>query len=103
MVQGPERGVAGEWPGLNTPVFPGDLSEFQPSPYPNPVEPEKDPFVVIEAPPHVSNEIWQTSTYDATSSAPIGEYVQRPAGPCNIRTGRLIDRDWPANRIWRQV
>lgn len=78
-------------------------SEFVPSPYPDAVEPERPPFKVIPAPPHMSNEIWQTSYYDATDNSPMGAYHQRPAGPCDIATGRLTDGDWPGSQIWKQV
>jgi hypothetical protein len=84
-------------------AFGGDLSGDEPSPFPQPTLPEQDPFKVIPAPPHMSNEIWQTSTYDATSRAPMGAYVQRPAGPCRLDTGRLVDGEWPESRIWKQV
>jgi hypothetical protein len=73
-------------------------------PFPDPVEPEQDPFRVIPAPGHMSNEIWQTSYYDATSHAPMGAFVQRPAGPCSLETGRLVDGDWPRDGSpWSQV
>lgn len=81
---------------------PADSGYVQ-SPYPNAVQPEQPPFTVIPAPPHLSNEIWQTSNYDATSRAPMGEFVQRPAGPCRLDTGELIDGEWPESRIWKQV
>lgn len=71
--------------------------------FPQPVQPEAEPFAVIEAPPHISNEIWQTSYYDASSHAAMGAFVQLPAGPCSIETGRLTDGDWPANPHWKQV
>jgi hypothetical protein len=74
------------------------------SPFPDPVLPEQEPFQVIPAPPHVSNEIWQTSYYDASSHAPMGAFVQRRAGPCSLETGKLIDGDWPAGESpWKQV
>ena len=73
-------------------------------PFPDPVMPERDPFRVIPAPAHLSNEIWQTSYYDATSAAPMGLWVQRAAGPCNMSTGRVIDGDWPhGGGPWQQV
>jgi hypothetical protein len=79
-------------------------SPYVPSPFPDPVLPEQEPFKVIPAPPHVSNEVWQTSYYDATSHADMGAYVQRPGGPCNLETGKLTDGEWPAPRnIWKQV
>lgn len=79
-------------------------SPFVASPFPEPVQPEQEPFKVIPAPPHISNEIWQTSYYDATSYAPMGAYKQLRAGPCDLETGRLIDGDWPSSHgIWKQV
>ena len=78
-------------------------SGFEPSPFPDPVQPEQDPFRVIAAPPHLSNEIWQTSYYDAASHGKMGAYEQRPAGPCSLESGRLTDGDWPSTRIWKQV
>lgn len=82
------------------------LGEPRPAqfPFPDPVEPERDPFRVIPAPAHLSNEIWQTSYYDATSSAPMGVFIQRPAGPCDLATGRVVDGDWPKGPgPWQQV
>jgi hypothetical protein len=92
----------GEWDRENEP-WGGQESENFPSPYPVPAQPEQDPFRVIPAPPHMSNELWQTSYYDATSYGPVSSYTQRPAGPCSLETGRLIDGDWPQSRIWKQV
>jgi hypothetical protein len=52
----------------------------------------------------MSNEIWQTSYYDAASHAPMGIFTQRPAGPCHLETGRLVDGDWPSDGSpWSQV
>ena len=73
-------------------------------PFPDPTHPESPPFAVVPAPAHVSNEVWQTSYYDATSSAPMGAYVQRPAGPCDLVSGRLVDGEWPSPEgLWKQV
>lgn len=78
-------------------------SPYLPSPFPDPVQPEAPPFDVVPAPPHISNEIWQTSYYDATSDAPMGAFVQLPAGPCHLDTGRLTDGEWHTPGPWKQV
>jgi hypothetical protein len=73
-------------------------------PFPDPTIPEAEPFATVPAPDHISVEKWQSSFYDATSSAPMGAFTQRPAGPCDIKTGRLTDSDWPSSHgLWQQV
>jgi hypothetical protein len=78
-------------------------SHFDPSPFPNPVQPEQPPFNVIPPPPHISNELWQTSYYDATSDATMGVYVQLPDGPCHLETGKLVDGEFQSPGPWKQV
>lgn len=72
-------------------------------PFPQPVQPEQDPFAAIPQPGHISSEAWQTSYYDATSSAPMGAFVQLGAGPCDVATGQLKDGDFPSTGLWQQV
>jgi hypothetical protein len=72
-------------------------------PFPDPVVPAAPPFREIPVPEHLSTSTWQTSIYDAASHAPMGVYAQRPAGPCDLTTGRLKDSDWPADEFWQQV
>ena len=73
-------------------------------PFPDPVQPEALPFRVVKSPAHLSIEIWQSSYYDATSHAPMGAFTQRPAGPCDLVTGRLLDGEWPSTHgLWGQV
>lgn len=83
-------------PGLNTPG-PNE------NPFPNPVKPEQPPFAVIPPPDHISIEIWQDSYYDASSSADMGIYRQLPDGPCDLKTGRLIDGEFTSTGPWMQV
>lgn len=75
-----------------------------PSPFgPCATNPEEDPWSVIPQPDHISSEAWQTSYYNATSQAPMGAYVQRPSGPCDITTGQLTGAEFPNSGVWRQV
>jgi hypothetical protein len=79
-------------------------SESPATVFPDPVHPEQEPFQSMPSPPHISFQIWQDSWYDASSHAPMGAFAQRPAGPCDIATGRLLDGDWPASGgPWEQV
>lgn len=74
-----------------------------PNPFPDPVHPHEPPFVRVAPPDHISFQVWQDSLYDASSHAPMGAFVQLPAGPCDPVTGKLIDGDWPEGHIWKQV
>ena len=74
-----------------------------PSPFPDPVSPGSPPFEKMEPPDHISFQIWQDSWYDATSNAPMGAFVQRPAGPCYLETGKLTDGEWHEPGPWKQV
>jgi hypothetical protein len=80
-----------------------DAAKKMVPPFPDPVQPEQPPFMAIPAPDHISYEKWQSSVYDATSHDPMGIFTQRPAGPCDLATGRLADTDWPAGESWQQV
>jgi hypothetical protein len=71
--------------------------------FPDPVHPREEPFREMAAPDHISFQVWQDSWYDASSHAPMGAFTQRPAGPCDLATGRLTDGDWPAGGPWQQV
>jgi hypothetical protein len=74
-----------------------------PDPFPDPVHPRDAPFESMPPPDHISFQIWQDSWYDASSHEPMGAFTQRPAGPCSIETGRLIDGDWHMGGPWKQV
>ena len=71
--------------------------------FPDPVHPGEEPFEKMTPPDHISFQIWQDSWYDASSHAPMGAFTQRPAGPCDLVTGRLTDGDWPSGGPWKQV
>lgn len=83
------------------PVVPN--SPAAPDPFPDPVHPHEPPFIKVEPPPHITFQLWQDSYYDASNHDPMGAFTQRPAGPCDLQTGKLIDGDWPENQIWKQV
>ena len=73
--------------------------------FPDPTHPDELPFTHMNAPPHISSQIWQDSFYDASSSAPMGAFVQLPDGPCHLETGRLVDGEFPGGKgtLWKQV
>jgi hypothetical protein len=91
-----DESIVGPLPFMGTPnppVFP----------FPNAIEPEKPPFKTIPVSPHMSTEIWQTSYYDATNSADMGVYKQLSDGPCDLKTGRLIDGEFGGAGPFKQV
>lgn len=92
----------GDW-GVSQP-FGGRLSPEQiPSPYPNPSQPRVEPFKVIEAPAHVSGEVWQTSYYDPRSQAAVSDYKKLKSGPVDMGSGKLSDDGFHSGHRWQQV
>ncbi len=79
-------------------------SPSAPNPFPDPVHPDEPPFSRMEPPDHISFQVWQDSYYNATDSSPMGAFTQRPAGPCHLDTGKLVDGEWPVGEsLWKQV
>ena len=85
-----------------TPVVPN--SQAPETIFPEPVQRHAPPFSQVDPPDHISFQVWQDSYYDASSHAPMSAFTQRPAGPCHLDTGRLVDGDWPEGAgPWKQV